>query len=113
MPHKPIFVVRQESLQQDWIDLEGHLRGQTAAPSIPMYEADSRHYVTGKVSSSTRSKEATRNLCCALLDELAIYQALIQRAENLSEREKQQTLAAAPLPCGVSSWQELQPYCPA
>jgi hypothetical protein len=118
MPNKPIFVVRQESLLQNWMELEAFLRGGPAAataavavPSIPMYEADSRHYVTGKVSS-TLSKEATRNLCCALLDELAIYQALIERAENLSDLEKQHALAAAPPHCGVASWQELQPYCP-
>jgi hypothetical protein len=121
MPHKPIYVVRQESLQHDWIALETFLRnnqipGQQqqsdeVSSMMKLYEADARHYITGQVSTQL-STEATRNLCCLLTDELAIYQALIQRAENVWDHQKQETLAAAPQLCGgVSSWDELQSYC--
>jgi hypothetical protein len=48
-------------------------------------------------------------LCCALQQELAIYQTLIERAENLSNEAKQQSISAAYQSCGEStSWQELQ-----
>jgi hypothetical protein len=101
-------VVRQESLQQDLNDLEAYLGGSSTRTNVEWHPADMIHFATRRVSSSL-SAESTRMLCCALQQELAIYQTLIERAENLSNEAKQQSISAAYQSCGEStSWQELQ-----
>jgi hypothetical protein len=114
-------------------DLESFLQPTTsssdtvpASPATGVWRpADSTHFLSGRVppihltkddddgssssSSSMMAMAIRRNLCCALLDELTIYQTIVERAENLQPIHKSETLQEAYRICGVNhSWTELK-----
>jgi hypothetical protein len=134
-------VVRQESLRHDLIELEEYLfvlsnnnqqttqgghenNGNSTAPTnydpiaLVLNPIDSKHYISGKVSSNLDGDDTTRILsssfarqqrrrrrqllCCTLLStEWPIYMTLLQRADNLNINEKRKSLVEAWLECGV------------
>lgn len=100
-------MLRQESLQQDFVDLEEYFGG-SAAPKL--FAADQTHYLTGMISWEISTK-ATQNLCCALKDEIRVYEDLIQRAENFNPTSKQQTIDLAFQKCGFSGRGQMALFC--
>lgn len=63
-------------------------------------------------NGSTFKKSAfhdTEALCCALLDEIQLYQLLIRRAVNLPDKDR--ILQASVERCGKKSWRELVDFC--
>jgi hypothetical protein len=98
-------VVRQESLKQDFVDLEGYFGGAVTK----VFPADSQHYLTVRMNTAI-STQATQNLCCALQDEIGLYRELIRRAENLDPTSKEQTLDQTFQTCGLSSDEQVS-FC--
>jgi hypothetical protein len=109
-PGKGIFVIRQESLEKDLVSLEVHL-GQSVkeASGILWHPPDSFHFVRGGAPSRL-DRDATRNLCCAIRDELSIYHQLLERATN-DLQKKQETLTQTYEICHFQSAQELESVC--
>lgn len=87
-----LLVIRTEHLQQDWISIETlfgstvHVSNHSALDLTTIVNKSKR-----KVNNGI-SKEGTRNLCRALCDEIQVYKQLLLRAENLSHKQKRESM---------------------
>ena len=127
---KPLFVVRTDHL---WNDLEG-------IDTLSLLKGDGKVFVRQRQvqeQQKSEKKVATTiidnamsyhkdaltpteyaSLCCALQEELAVYQQLLQAALNLSPPEQQSTFQQVLGPCGgddkpMQSLQDLKESCSA
>jgi hypothetical protein len=80
---------------EDWNSIEDMLGGQQMSKTL------TKENVSEKRSEvATISDRARRNLCVALRQEIQVYKDLLERAENLSEKQVAESL------------RELQESCP-
>lgn len=96
---KAIMVVRTEHLWDDVSNLDRQLGGTgnfTNAAQSHYVDHGSSHYLV----KSILSPEGRRLFCHALQQEVAIYRELIERAMNLQEWEKKETLDTLRYDCG-------------
>lgn len=128
---KPLWVVRTDHL---WDDLQGidtlpvlNGDGNVFARQRQRQEQQKRETKDmDKNGSMTYHKDAVTpteyaSLCCALQEELAVYQQLLQAALNLSPQEQHTTFQQVLDPCGsggsddkpMRSMQDLQDSCAA
>jgi hypothetical protein len=102
-----VLVVRTDSLWQDLKDLDIWLGGKgefgQAEGSAVTHGSEHYHH------SQELSEKATTHFCCALQEELTLYRELIERAENLEDKE--QELRNSVQRCGAKSWQKLLDTC--
>ena len=90
--HVHLLVMRTQHLQQDWKSIETLFGGTVhvnnhSAPDLTTIVNKSKRKV-----NNTISKEGTRNLCRALCDEIQVYKKLLLRAENLSHKQKEESM---------------------
>ena len=92
-----ILVVRNEAMWDDWTTANQFL-GQTQVSTFPL--TNSRNYshlvlpVTKKVSDTGRTR-----LCWSLIPEYKVYLVLLSRADNLTPKQVQESLAIAQKNC--------------
>jgi hypothetical protein len=95
-PKGRIIAIRTEHLMEDWNSIEDMLGGQRMSKPVDKINASSkRRREVAKISDRAR-----RNLCIALRQEIQVYKDLLERAENLSEKQVAESL------------RELQDSCP-
>eukprot|EP00934_Nitzschia_sp_Nitz4_P002683 Nitzschia sp. Nitz4//scaffold24_size164493//72654//73757//NITZ4_002327-RA/size164493-processed-gene-0.198-mRNA-1//1//CDS//3329544111//2673//frame0 len=116
-PHKEIWAVRTEQLTSDLEDVESLLSVTTTNQEMAMSPPNNlafRNVTHGSEGHSFKeglSIHGRHALCCAMLDEIAVYEKLILSAFNLNERSKQQSLERVASSCGVGEWQQLTTSC--
>jgi len=93
----PLYVVRQEHLEEDWNTVNQYLAGDQRDYRIPM---NHRRNVTGVNVPVTRdlNESGRRSLCRALTGEYQAYFALLKRAKNIQKEWS-------------SSWERAQEQC--
>lgn len=107
-PQAEILVVRTDSLWQDLKELDAWLGGSGdfgAAEGLAVTHG-SEHY---NHHSPALSEKATKQLCCALKEEIRWYRTLIEKAANLVDKEAE--LNRSVQRCGMASWEELEQAC--
>ena len=109
-PSKGVLVVRTESLWDDLKDLDLKLGGYGSFGSLEGL-VDSHGSETYRQSNSTFSDYDFGLLCCGMQDEMHIYRRLLERALNLDEAAKSESITAAAQRCGFSSWNEMVNDC--
>ena len=97
-----VLVVRTESLWQDMRRVEDMFHVSEPASKHPFVQQSNNvtHGSEGHRQQEKLSSQSRQHLCCALVHELAIYRNIIQRASNLEEPEKRQTLQRLHQQCG-------------
>lgn len=97
--NKEIFVLRSEHLWQDASSLDMLLNG------TGNFNSEQRNVTHGSENyhkhTSTVSKLGYELLCCMLIDEINVFEEIMYMAENLSEREKYDTVRDVERRCGV------------
>jgi len=106
-PTKEVFAIRTEHEWQDMLHLDKLLGGNGNLKE----NRDVSHGSEGYVPSPL-SKEAYGKLCCALEQEIEVYQDILWRVLNLSWDEKQATMKSVLTKCGIAtSWTEWRVKC--
>jgi hypothetical protein len=97
--NKEIFVLRSEHLWQDASSLDIRMYGTGD------FNSEQRNVTHGSENyhkhTSTISKLGYERLCCMLIDEITVFEEIVHMAENLSEREKYNTVREVERRCGV------------
>jgi hypothetical protein len=101
-PDKQVWVVRTEFL---WADLQGieQLFNATMNSNMSAWALDVKHGSEGHKRKGTLSDAGRRILCCALLDELLIYERLLEASANLDASDKNQSMSLVLQQCGSDS----------
>lgn len=102
-PEKDIVVIRTDHLWEDLQNLEYKLGG-TASIQGESTGHDSQTHGSGKYSTSEKVTDPKdlQALCCAISSEARIYIELIERAINLSDEEKKESLQAFEKRCNLT-----------
>jgi len=102
-PEKDVVVVRTEHLFDDLQNIE-YLLGGTALVQGSVTGHESRDWGSTKYVSSGKITDPKdlQVLCCAIESEARIYIELLERASNLSEDEKKESLEAFEDRCNVN-----------
>ena len=92
--NKEVFVIRAEHLQQDWIEINRILSGDSESTSNASFfpaslqeHQNAAQHKALPVFNKTASREGITNLCRALCEEIQIYKRLLQRAVNLQAQD--------------------------
>lgn len=109
-PENGVLVVRTSSLWEDLKDLDILLGGNGNFGAVEGTR-DSHGSEKYKRDNTTLSTEEYGLLCCALLDEMKLYKGLVERAVNLDEASRAETIVSAVRQCGFSSWSEMAIAC--
>ena len=108
-PTKEIMVIRTEYMWSDLNTLEGHLGGgntTTATLTEELFQEEKKEAV-----STILSNQSHHTLCCALQEEIGVYVDLVQRAMNLDDSSRQETLGSLWKKCGANSIANLASTC--
>jgi hypothetical protein len=89
---KEFWVVRTESLWQDMKQVEDMFRKNKGAAHSWVEQKNVTHGSEGYSHRDQLSPPNLERLCCALANELVIYQTILQMASNLDESEKRRSL---------------------
>lgn len=97
---KEIFVLRTEHLWQDASTLDIQLNGtgkyNTTASRNVTHGSETYHKHT-----STLSKVGYERICCMLIDEINVFEDILYRGENLSMKDKIDTIRDVERKCGI------------
>jgi hypothetical protein len=99
-PEVPVLVVRTEYLWQDAANIEIALGGKASNfinSDQTMSHGSEKYAVTAKLETDLQR----RALCCAMYDDLQVYQDIIMRALNLDLIEKKDMMSLVYKDCGV------------
>ena len=91
-PTKPIFAVRTEHLWNDLQQLE-YILGGNATVNSNLYESTTHGSEKYRYKKELTVEE-TQILCCLIIEEVEIYVKLIQRAINLNDVQRNESLHA-------------------
>ena len=97
---KEIFVIRTEHLWQDASSLDIQLNGtgkyNTTASRNVTHGSETYHKHT-----STLSNLGYERICCMLIDEIEVFEDILYRGENLSMKDKIDTIRDVERKCGI------------
>ena len=97
---KEIFVIRTEHLWQDASSLDIQLNGtgnyNTTDRKNVTHGSENYHEHT-----STLSKLGYERICCMLIDEINVFEDILYRGENLSMKDKIDTIREVERKCGI------------
>lgn len=91
-PEKDVFAIRTESLWSDIVEID-HLLGGNGT-------GFRREQVNKGKRKLSLSKQSKTNLCCALVEELEIYEEVLRRAINIDEADYFLSMAKVLSDCG-------------
>jgi hypothetical protein len=108
-PDREVLVVRIEHMWHDLGNLDRLLGGH----------GDFRHLHGSSVTHGSEKHRDRRSIsqsgaqlfCCALQDELSIFNNLVQRATNLERETKLESARQTVARCGAESWEDLHRQC--
>jgi hypothetical protein len=106
-PNMEIWVARTEYLWDDLDRIETLLLGKTTTTSTAPRHSKKRnvtHGSEGHVQKESLSAKSQMRLCCALKEEITVYGNLLERATNLEDSARNQSLWMVAHQCGASSW---------
>jgi len=104
-----IAVIRTEHLQDDWASVEMiSLNG----PKNITYDFGKKNQSHKNKEDTYLSKEAHRNLCDGLCEEIQIYKLVLQRAENLTPNDVEVSMQELKESCPVEAVAERCPRRP-
>jgi hypothetical protein len=85
-----IFALRQEHLKNDWRKFNSQLGGDPH--DFDLKSKDFKSELAAKLDDGGLRETARRKICEALREEVAVYQNVVLKAENLSNEEKEETM---------------------
>ena len=98
--NKEIFVIRTEHLWKDASSLDIQLNGtgkyNTTANKNVTHGSENYHKHT-----TTLSKVGYERICCMLIDEIDVFEDILYRGENLSLKDKIDTIRDVERKCGI------------
>jgi hypothetical protein len=108
-PRVEIWVARTEYLWDDLDEIERLLKNssETTSNHHPHRKRNVTHGSEGHLQKDDLSPLGKRNLCCALMDEIAIYGNLLRRSTNLEPFARDESLWQVARQCGADSWEGL------
>lgn len=95
---KEIFVVRTSHLWEDASHLDSLMNGTGDFTGQKKVTHGSENY---HKHTSALSKQGYEHLCCMLSDEINIFEEIVFMAENLSKKEKNDTIRDVERKCGI------------
>lgn len=98
---KPVAVLRTEYLWNDVARVETVLGGNASLFLLPEKQIKYTHGSEKFQKKSRLSREGNLVMCCALREELQVYQDLIVNAVNLHAQEKKDSIQSVLNDCGV------------
>lgn len=105
-PKMDVWVARTEYLWQDLDRIEMLLGQRNATTNIHhSKKSNVTHGSEGHVQKDELSEASQLYLCCALKEEIGVYGRLLERATNLEDSARNQSLWAVSQQCGTSSWE--------
>lgn len=103
--------MRAEQMWEDLARLDILLGGNGGFGDMAGFQHTHGSEKAASKSSSALSNGERQALCCALLDEMKIYQHLLLAATNLSEATKECTWAEAMHKCSFKPWAAAEQAC--
>lgn len=103
-PKARIAAIRTEYLEQDWISVEGRLLG-TSPQNSAFKKGFERKNKSQQVdeNGTVLSPTALKNFCDALCEEIQVYKEILERAENLLPKERDESLGTLYAHCPKES----------
>jgi hypothetical protein len=114
-PRVEIWVARTEYLWDDLDGIEQRLLKKNTSETTttttsnhhPHWKRNVTHGSESHVQKEDLSPLGQKNLCCALLDEIAIYGNLLRQSTNLEPFARDESLWQVARQCGADSWEGL------
>jgi len=81
-----IAVIRTEHIEKDWVNVENRVLKANVDPS--RFSEFTRKNKSVKIEEDKiLSEESLKNICNALCEEIQVYKTILNRAENLDQRD--------------------------
>jgi hypothetical protein len=94
VPHQDgnvrVAVIRTEHMEQDWANIE---KNMLDGPEIDVKQFPHKNWSKKKQEDHQLSDASRRNICAALCKEILVYKQILNRADNLSKEDIEQTMS--------------------
>lgn len=110
-PFKETWVVRTDHVYEDLNALEVLLGGEDSQYGGSEFFSSITKYVDKYLVKQPVQPDVAKLLCCVLIDDLVVYNDVLNRAENLDDFSKYDEWNDVMKRCGVDTWTDLKEDC--